>query len=195
MVVRETDRLSRLLTDFIDFARMRIGGLAPIRAEEFIQDCVAVVRRHPDATERQVELHVDPIDPELRLMADSDLLHRALLNLLLNAVQFSPTGETVSLTVDRPVRDDGGLGVSSPIRIQVRDAGPGVREENIEKIFNPFFTTRSGGSGLGLSVVHRAVDAHGGAIMVARAPEGGAEFNVYLPAMTKDESGHSDGGA
>jgi len=194
MVVRETDRLSRILTDFIDFARMRIGGLEPLRPEEFIRDCVAVVRRHPDSTEHGVEIILDPIDPELRIMGDADLLHRALLNLLLNAVQFSPPGGEVRLTVEQVTKREEGLGVPSPIRICIRDTGPGVHEEDAERIFDPFFTTRKGGSGLGLSVVHRAVEAHGGAILVARSPEGGAEFNVYLPAMTTENGSPSGGG-
>lgn len=194
MVVRETDRLSRLLTDFIDFARMRIGGLVPVRADELVRDCLAVVQRHPDATERQVELVLELVDADLKVMGDPDLLHRALLNLLLNAVQFSPPGGRVELTVARLVRDEEGLGVTSPVRIRVRDSGPGVREEDVERIFDPFYTTRRGGSGLGLSVVHRAVEAHGGAIIVSRAPSGGAEFNVYLPMLNEEESGNNAGG-
>lgn len=194
MVVRETDRLSRLLTDFIDFARLRIGGLVPVRAEDLVRDCLAVVQRHPDATERRIELVLDPIDPELRLLADPDLLHRALLNLLLNAIQFSPEEGRVELSVGRLIHDEEGLGVAAPIRIRVRDSGPGIREGDADRIFDPFYTTRRGGSGLGLSVVHRAVEAHGGAIMVTSAPSGGAEFSVYLPAMRGDDSGTIAGG-
>lgn len=193
MVVRETERLSRLLTDFIDFARVRIGRLAPVKVEELVRECVVVVQRHPEASERGVEVRLGPIDPSVCVLGDADLLHRALLNLLLNAVQFSPDGESVTLTVEA-VHGEEGLGVPTPIRIQIRDSGPGIPDEDRERIFDPFFTTRKGGSGLGLSVVHRAVEAHGGAILVAKAPQGGAEFNVYLPAMTAEDGGYISGG-
>jgi two-component system sensor histidine kinase PilS (NtrC family) len=183
-----------LLTDFIDFARLQIGGVAPVSADELVRDCLAVVRRHPDATERQIELSLELTEPDLKVLGDPDLLHRALLNLLLNAVQFSPPGGRVEIAVERLIRDDEGLGMETPVRIRVRDAGPGVREEDAERIFDPFYTTRRGGSGLGLSVVHRAVEAHGGAIMVARAPSGGAEFNVYLPVLNAEDPGKFGGG-
>jgi signal transduction histidine kinase len=69
----------------------------------------------------------------------------------------------------------------SPVCLRVADSGPGVASEDLPRIFDPFYTNRPGGSGLGLALVHRAVEAHQGAVLVDRAEEGGAEFAIYLP--------------
>jgi len=183
MVVRESERLSRLLSDFIDFSRVRIAELSPVGIDQLLTECTAVVRRHPDATGRQVRIELDPIPEGLALRGDADLLHRAIFNLLLNAVQFSPEGGEVRIIVDDLGETGAGrrVEVRDPVRIRVRDSGPGVPEEVAGRIFDPFFTTREGGTGLGLSVVHRAIEAHRGAILVDRWEGGGAEFDVYLP--------------
>lgn len=182
MIVRESDRLSRLLSDFIDFSRVRIGRLEAVDVDVLVRDCVTVVQRHPEAEARSVGIEVSPQSTGLSIPADADLLHRALFNLVLNAVQFSPEGGVVYVMID-DLRDASaleGLGVSNPIRIRIRDMGPGVSEDQAARIFDPFFTTRKGGSGLGLSVVHRAVEAHRGLIFVSHWAEG-AEFDLYLP--------------
>ena len=71
--------------------------------------------------------------------------------------------------------------VEDPVVLRVRDHGPGISADELGRIFDPFYTTRSGGSGLGLAVVHRAVQVHDGAVLVADAPRGGCEFTIYLP--------------
>ena len=181
MIVRESDRLSRLLSDFIDFSRVRIGQLDSVSLDEVLGDCVTVIERHPEATERRVRMNLASAPIGVNVPADGDLLHRALFNLILNAVQFSPEGGVVEIVVeDLREAQSPGLDVQNPIHIRIRDSGPGVPEDQAARIFDPFFTTRSGGSGLGLSVVHRAVEAHRGLILVDRWEEG-AEFNLYLP--------------
>ncbi|MEX0935735.1 MAG: ATP-binding protein, partial [Gemmatimonadota bacterium] len=182
MIVRESDRLSRLLSDFIDFSRVRIGQLDSVPMDAVLREAAMLVRRHPDAERRGVEITIRPEETDLRIPGDPDLLHRAFFNLILNAVQFSPDGAVVQVEVDDPRGSDGmrNIDVPSPVRVRIRDSGPGVPDEEVARIFDPFFTTREGGSGLGLSVVHRAVEAHNGLIFVDRW-SGGAEFNVYLP--------------
>jgi len=168
MIVRESERLSRLLSDFIDFSRVRLGQLDPVSLGELIADCVAVIERHPEAEDRGIRIELSgPMD--VTVPADSDLLHRALFNLILNAVQFSPDGGRVEVVVE-DLRDERSprVDVAHPIRVRIRDSGPGVPDDEAARIFDPFFTTRPGGSGLGLSVVHRAVEAHRGIIHVER---------------------------
>lgn len=181
MIVRESERLSRLLSDFIDFSRVRIVQLDSVSLDAVLADCVAVVERHPEAEERGIQVDLISSGTEVMLPADIDLLHRALFNLILNAVQFSPDGGRVEVSVEgaTDIRA-AGVDIPHPIHIRVRDSGPGVPEDQAARIFDPFFTTRRGGSGLGLSVVHRAVEAHRGMILVDRWEEG-AEFNLYLP--------------
>ena len=185
MVVRESERLSRLLSDFIDFSRLQIGRVEAVDLRELVRECVSVVRQHPDATERDVDVGMTGGDGELRVHADPDLLHRAVFNLVLNAVQFSPDGGTVEVADLRTEASRGGaarVAVEDPVRVSVRDSGPGVAPQDVGRIFDPFYTTRKGGSGLGLAVVHRSVEAHDGAVLASLRPEGGSEFQIYLPA-------------
>lgn len=182
LVLNESDRLSRLLSEFLDYSGLRLGTREPVDLAEVVRDSVALVRQHPDA--RGVTVSCRGTEAPLRVMGDPDLLHRALFNLLLNAVQFAGADGTVRVALDdlanhpRPR----GTSIRTPVALSVEDSGSGVDPKVQDRIFDPFFTTRTGGSGLGLAVVHRAVEAHDGAIFVDRAPEGGAHFVIYLPA-------------
>ena len=199
MVVRESDRLSRLLSDFIDFARVRVSQDETVDVALLLAEAVAVVRQHPDTEDRGVAVDLRAPDEPVLLLLDPDVLHRAVLNLALNAVQFSPEGGRVSVVLDDPFPSGSGtlaregrrqgegsrMGVADPICIRVRDQGPGIPEADLDRVFDPFFTTRTEGSGLGLAMVHRAAEAHHGAIVVERPPEGGTEFILYLPGERK----------
>ena len=122
----------------------------------------------------------------LTIDGDQDLLHRAVFNLVLNGVQHA--GPTGRVRVELGRADDyevpASVPIESPVRITVEDSGPGIREEDIGRLFDPFFTTRNGGNGLGLAMVHRAIEAHRGAILVDGNVGRGARFTVYLPAHT-----------
>jgi two-component system, NtrC family, sensor histidine kinase PilS len=192
MVVRESERLSRLLSDFIDFSRVRLGHLRPVELRRLVRDCVNVVRRHPDTETRKVKVDVvAAAGEEVWIPGDEDLLHRAVFNLLLNGVQFSPDGGTVRVEVDdlRSGREGRGVGVEHPVRLRIRDQGPGISPDDAERIFDPFYTTREGGSGLGLAVVHRAVEAHKGRVLADSPGGGGAEFTLYLPGERTARNG------
>lgn len=183
MVVRESERLSRLLSDFIDFSRVRTAELEPVDLREVLSDAVLVARQHPDAETGRVNVELRTPTAPVTVEADSDVLHRAFLNLVLNAIQFSPRDGTVDVRLD-DFRGQGHgpeLGVEDPVCVRIRDRGPGIAEEDLSRVFDPFFTTRDGGSGLGLAMVHRATEAHKGAVLVDRPLGGGTEFIMYLP--------------
>ena len=182
MVVRESERLSRLLSDFIDFSRVQISRPDTLDLNQIVGNALAVVRRHPDLDARGVAVDVELPSGPVQIEADADILHRSILNLLLNAVQFSPDGGTVGVVVEGLRPGSAELGIREPVRLRVLDEGPGVPAEDAARIFDPFFTTREGGSGLGLAIVHRAAEAHGGAILVEPRVEGGTEFTLILPA-------------
>ena len=192
MVVRESERLSRLLSDFIDFSRVRLERLEPVELGRLVRECATVVGRHPAAEDRDVRVVVaGPTGAEVWIPGDEDLLHRAVFNLLLNGVQFSPKSGKVTVEVEdlRGGRAHEGMGVPDPVRIRIRDQGPGIPSEEAERIFDPFYTTREGGSGLGLAVVHRAVEAHRGRILAESPEGGGAEFELYLPGGDGAQNG------
>lgn len=187
LVVRESDRLSRLLTEFIDFARAKLRAAERLDLARLVRHVVDVVKAHPQARGIDVSFSVDADAEDVAVHGDEDLLHRAVLNLALNAVQWAGQGGRVEVRVDAVDTDlmAPRLGAAHAVRIRVSDTGPGVPEENAEHIFDPFFTRRPGGTGLGLALVQRAADAHGGAVFVdqSRGDDWGATFAFYLPAL------------
>lgn len=182
LVVTESDRLSRLLSDFIDFSALRMGKMQSLDLAGLARDCIALVKRNPDAGEG-IRFRGVGLDRVISVPGDGDLLHRVVFNLVLNAAQFAGPSGIVRVEVQGPAECSAPTGatVRDPVCLRIADSGPGVAPEDLARIFDPFYTSRPGGSGLGLSLVHRAVEAHRGAVLVDRAREGGAEFSIFLP--------------
>jgi len=182
LIVRETDRLSRLLSEFLDFARVRVTRVTAVDIGAIARDAASLAAAHPDRREGVAVTCTTPDEP-LVIDGDQDLLHRAVFNLALNAVQAAPasgrvTVEVVPLPVDQTPSglsfDDGA------VALRVSDDGPGIPAAIRESLFEPFTTTKPGGSGLGLPVVHRAIEAHKGVVFVDSS-EQGTRFTVLLP--------------
>lgn len=182
LIVGESDRLSRLLTEFLEFSGMRMGRVQALDFAELVSNAVTLARRHPDAA-CDVEVTCEGVDEPLGISGDADLLHRAVFNLVLNAIQFSAPDGRVEVLLDRaaPAQLPQGVSRRQSVRLRIRDTGPGVGPDEASRIFDPFYTTRRGGSGMGLAVVHRALENHEGAVVVDRSPGGGAQFTLYLP--------------
>ncbi len=196
LVLRESDRLSGLLEEFGDFARVDVADRRPVDLAEMAADALETVRQHPDTpADAELELVVEEAPEDL--WGDRELLHRTLVNLVLNAVQAASGRDeprvTVTLDSLEPdfLAEEAELG--APVRIRVTDNGPGLPDEEPGRIFDPFFTTREGGSGLGLSIAHRAVHAHGGALLASSAPGGGASMVAVLPRRDGGGSRRIDG--
>ncbi len=180
LVVRESDRLSRLLTEFLDFSRVRVTNSRELDLLAVARAAADVVRRHPDCPSGT---HITVEGEALRIEGDEDLLHRVVVNLVLNGVQAAGEGARVRVAVRR-VRDKDippGVTLDDPVLLTVTDNGPGVAEELRERVFDPFVSGRVGGSGLGLAIVQRAVQAHRGFVMFDSAAGQGAAFSVVLP--------------
>lgn len=189
LVVAESERLSRLLTEFMDFSRIDAQRWSSVDLGKVASEAIDMVTRHPDRT---AGMRIDFAEPRTPIVVDGDhdLLHRAVFNLVLNAVQYAGADGVVTVEVDHPNGDiPHSVELPEPVRLRVRDTGPGVKEEDIPRMFDPFFTRRSGGSGLGLALVHRAVQAHRGTILVDNAAGSGACFTIYLPAHAGGELG------
>lgn len=186
LVVREADRLDRLLGEFLDFARARVTRTSALDLAMVIEGAATMVRAHPSCIDG-VEVRVVGEAPAMYVEGDEDLLHRALFNLLLNAVQaVGATGRgTVSVATELDAETAAAARPGEPrrsmIRVSITDDGPGVPADLRERLFDPFVTGRIGGSGLGLSVVHRAVEAHNGVVYVDHL-ERGTRFTILLPA-------------
>jgi len=181
LIVRESDRLSRLLSEFLDFARVRVSRIHKVDIARLVRGAATLAAAHPsrvDGVRVSITGEAGFVD------GDDDVLHRAVFNLVLNAVQLSPPGGEVRVNVRSLRGDEAPPGVRLPgggVSIRIADEGPGIPAEDREKMFDPFFTTRPGGSGLGLAVVHRAVESHSGCVFVDSEVGSGTRITVLLP--------------
>jgi two-component system sensor histidine kinase PilS (NtrC family) len=186
LVMRESDRLSRLLTEFLDFARVRVARREPIDVAELAAGAVRLALAHPDRP-ANVSIVCDAPHGEFIVEGDDDLLHRALFNLLLNAVQVSSEGAEVRVEIEDASADQLDVGpnfADGGVALSVVDTGPGIAPEIRDRLFDPFFTTKPGGSGLGLAVVHRATDVHRGLVFLDTGPTG-TRFTIVLPRAAR----------
>jgi two-component system sensor histidine kinase PilS (NtrC family) len=181
LIVRESDRLSRLLSEFLDFARVRATQFAPLDVHAVIVAVVRLIRAHPDC---RPDAAITVEGGHTVLEGDEDLLHRVIANLVLNAVQAArgPIKIMVSVAAVQAADIPHGTNLEHAVRLQVKDNGPGIPEEVRERLFQPFVSGRSGGSGLGLAIVQRAVEAHRGLVLVDSGPGTGTTFTIFLPA-------------
>jgi two-component system, NtrC family, sensor histidine kinase HydH len=166
----EVDRTNALVTRFLDFARPLALRLEKTEITEVIDEAVAEVEKYSPTLDVSIYKNYSPdIAP---ILIDRQLIERVLYNLLLNAAQASPPQGSV--TVKTRQLDD-------TVEISVIDRGTGIAPKDRESIFNPFFTTKSSGVGLGLAIVSKIVDEHGGQITVESEPGAGSVFHVLLP--------------
>ncbi|MDB4874731.1 MAG: hypothetical protein JWM41_1177 [Gemmatimonadetes bacterium] len=183
LVMRESDRLSRLLSEFLDFARVRVTRTESLDLGAVARGAAGLAAAHPD---RDAAVRVTCVVPEGEIVAlegDEDLLHRAVFNLVLNAVQAAPAQSEVRIEATRGTFEPLPIGVSfhgESVSLRVSDCGSGIPTEIRDRMFDPFFTTKANGSGLGLAVVHRAIEAHRGLVFVDSGARG-TRFTVILP--------------
>jgi PAS domain S-box-containing protein len=181
LIVRESDRLSRLLSEFLDFARVRATQFVPVDVHSVVTAVVRLIRAHPECRP-DAEILIE--GSRTMMEGDEDLLHRVIANLVLNAVQAArgPIRITVSVASVSVGEIPHGTNLEHAVRLQVRDNGPGIPEEIRDRLFDPFVSGRTGGGGLGLAIVQRAVEAHRGLVLVDSEPGAGTTFTIFLPA-------------
>ncbi len=184
LIVRESDRLNRLLGEFNSFARVDVVERKPIDVERLIHEVIDVVRQRPEEQGR-AEFEVEARGHLADLWGDPDLLYRILFNLILNAVQVGASHGPVRVRIVAdslgPMFVSGRAELGQPVRIRVIDDGPGIDPDDMSRIFDPFFTRRKGGTGMGLAIAYRAVQAHGGVLLASSEPGKGAAFSVVIP--------------
>jgi signal transduction histidine kinase len=178
LIVSETDRLSRSVTQMLSFARRAPQDDAPRRAEEVVRAVVHLFRE--EAVRRGITLR-DGIEaaPSELSGASAAALRDAMSNLVLNALQATPSGGSVTLE---------GHVKGSNIILSVIDSGQGVASEQRERIWEPFFTTRQRGTGLGLAIVRKRIEEVGGAVRLApHRKDEGARFELVVPLLARAE--------
>lgn len=178
---REVDRLNRVITELLDYAKPSDLKTRPTKVNDLIERSLRLIRR--DAEAKGVAVEFIPYERLPQVEMDPDRFTQALLNLYLNALQAMEVGGklTVRTTLD-----------GSGVRIEVEDTGKGIPAEGLKNIFNPYFTTKISGTGLGLAIVHKLIEAHDGEIRVRSAPGEGATFSVLVPV--RRSQGERDAG-
>jgi two-component system sensor histidine kinase PilS (NtrC family) len=182
LIIRESDRLSRLLSEFLDFARTRVTRIAEVELGDLVKGAVTLAATHPDGHKR-VRVSCATPTQGIPVEGDEDLLHRAVFNIALNAVQAARDDGHVWVEVAAVPPEQLPVGVSferGAASVRITDDGPGIPTEVRARMFDPFVTTKPGGTGLGLPIVHRAIEAHRGLVFVDSGSSG-TRFTVLLP--------------
>lgn len=166
----EVDRLEDIVSGFLSLAKEEALKREPSRLDPILDECLNLVRK--DAESRGLRVTSELRTGELELSLDAKKLKRAVLNVLLNALEVCPPGGRVRLF--SRVTPDGA-------EIEIRDDGPGMTPETIEHAFDPYFTTKPTGTGLGLSITRGIVEEHGGTIRLTSAVNQGTQVLISLP--------------
>jgi signal transduction histidine kinase len=169
-VIDEVRRINNLITEFLSFAKPTPPLLVPLKAIDVVKRVAEFCE--PELGRQNVELAIIDDAPGAMVEGDQDQLYQAGLNLILNALDAMPDGGRLAIRLYR---------VEGQLRISFVDSGPGVPAELQERIFNPFFTTKPSGTGLGLAKSFSILESHGGRIEYADTPAGGAMFTLVLP--------------
>ncbi|MEM9660750.1 MAG: ATP-binding protein [Planctomycetota bacterium] len=183
-LTRETERLRGILTDFLDFAGEKKLSPTPTDLNELVAELADFF--HPQADKESIRLRTQTAGVPVVVSVDAPLVKQAVLNLMLNAVQaMAGTGSPQTELILRVDSDP----EPSPERfahIRVIDTGPGMDAATRESVFQPYFTTKAGGTGLGLPTARRIVEEHGGRLELHSEPGTGTEFHLSFPMVTAD---------
>ncbi len=175
IVLRETDRLNTIITEFLDYARPRSIQQEPIALESLLRETIELFRNsrnyHNDMFIEQDVL------PDLIVSGDPHRLRQVIWNLLINAGQAVQGKGTIRVSAGSHRTDD-----SNEIAIRIADTGSGIAREHMPNIFDPFFTTKSDGTGLGLAIAYRIITDHAGSIDVHSVVGEGTVFTIKLPS-------------
>ena len=192
--LREVQRLDRVVHGVLRLGRGRSVERSVVAVRQVVQRALDVAR--PQLEHRAVRVSADDVADADEVVADAAQLEAAVLNLLLNAAEATPTGGVVRVSVDATAGADGSG--AARVRVSIRDGGAGVAAELRERIFQPFFTTKPGGTGLGLALAQRTAEEHGGSLTLAADAVGepvaggaGAIFVLELPAAASATLGRS----
>ncbi len=169
IIVNEIDRANRVIDGILNFAKPTENEMKKISLNELLQEVLMITDKYVDKQNVGIDLY---LENEISIIADKEKLLQVFINLIFNATQAMEKGGKITITTDQ--RDKG-------VNISFKDTGIGIKKEDIKKIFNPFFTTKEKGVGLGLSVSDRIIQDHGGYIIIDSIEGQGTQVDIYLP--------------
>ena len=182
-MIHEVDRLNRVVGQLLEFAKPISVKSKPISLQELLNDSIKLIK--DQAVEKNISIQTQNNTRVDEVRIDPDRINQVLLNLYLNAIDSMENGGElkVEISSDAPHRD---------VVIQVSDTGDGISRENLSKIFEPYFTTKSTGTGLGLAIAHNIIEAMGGKITVESDKEMGTTFSIRVPFSRRVENSLSN---
>jgi signal transduction histidine kinase len=175
LVLKEVDRICGLVNDLLNFARPSVPNVSAQDVNEIVESIARILETEAKDKDVNIELRLAPDLP--KIFIDKEQIKQVCMNLILNAIQSIEGAGTVEIGT-RLFADNGSERFA---QIEVCDTGVGIPEKDIENIFNPFFTTKKDGSGLGLSISHQIIKEHGGYMVVESQVGRGTSFFVRLP--------------
>ena len=179
LMLREIDRLNCLTETYLNFSKFNVEKAEWVDLHKLIGQKIQLLA--PLFASKDIQLKSDNL-PGLRLKGDGTQIESLVVNLLQNALQsVGPRGMVAISTSFMPRKKDKGPFAE----IKVRDNGPGITKENLDKIFDPFYSTRTDGTGLGLAICRKVVENHSGLLTATSPANGGTYFRIMLPATLK----------
>lgn len=171
LVMRESDRLDRIISDFLDYARLRAPVKRPTDIGMCLEDVILLLKNNV-VKSQGIDINLVPLEDEITVRFDDDQMRQVFLNLAVNGCEAMTEKGRLDIDVTHSERW---------VKIAFRDEGPGIEDVELNRLFEPFFTTKDGGTGLGLAIANKIVESHGGRIDFRNRETGGAEFVVGLP--------------
>jgi signal transduction histidine kinase len=171
----EIERLNELVQTFLDFARPPTPARSRVNLSDIVHRTLQLTKHRAERQDLQLEF--EPSVPELIVNADPHQIQQVLLNLVLNAIDAQPNGGRVWIRLQASALSEN----ETQVAILVGDSGPGIDSRVIDRIFEPFFSTKETGTGIGLAICQRIVEEHEGQITAENQLLGGALFTVLLP--------------
>ncbi len=176
VLVNETERLNRVITELLEISRPSDIKLQEVDIQTVFDTTLRLI--HSDANQLDnIEISLDISDDLKSMVIDADRFVQVLMNVYLNSIQAMPDGGVLSTTV---------VSKSDHIEIVITDTGTGMTEDTRRQLFNPYFTTKTTGTGLGMAIVHKIIEAHKGEIRVVSKEGNGTEITICVPKSQKD---------
>ena len=181
VMVQEVDRLNRVITELLDFARPSDLNRQPSDIGLLLSRSIQLIQQ--DASNKNIDIKLHTETDVCPVWIDSDRLAQCLLNLYINAIQAMENGGTLTVKCD--------AAKTGFVHITVRDTGLGISQDQLNKIFDPYFTTKKRGTGLGLAIVYKIIEAHEGQIVVDSTIGEGTSFSVMIPCQQNETAKRS----
>jgi signal transduction histidine kinase len=178
LALKEVDRICGLINDLLSFARPSKPNVAPENVNDVVDNIARILETQ--AKEKGVEIIREFGGNLPKIWIDREQMKQVFMNLILNAIQAMKEGGSIRIAT-RSVSRQGSEPSGEFVQVEIRDSGIGIPEENLQHIFDPFFTSKDEGSGLGLAVSHQIVQEHGGFVTVESTVGKGTSFFVHVP--------------